>query len=89
MGKKKAAESHASYKACIAERAQICQQFKKKHERHGRFKKSEKVKRNKAKARRERINAKRAANGRTDFIKRSYNRKKFHPDLQAVMDANP
>ena len=78
---------HASYTACIAEKAEKCRKYKKNHERHGRYKKSEKVKRNKAKAKRERINAKRAANGRKDFIKRPYN-KKMHPDLQAVIDAN-
>ena len=79
---------HASFKACIAEKTEKCLKYKKKHERHGRYKKSEKVKRNKAKAKRERINAKRSAAGRKDFLKRPYN-KKMHPDLQAVIDANP
>ena len=79
---------HKSFSACIKKYAEKCSEYKKKHESHGRYKKSVKVARNKAKARRERINAKRAANGRKDFLKRPYN-KKMHPDLQAVIDANP
>ena len=80
---------HPSYAACIKEKAEKRRKYKKNHVRRGRYKKSVKVARNKAKARRERINAKRAAAGRKDFVKRPYNRKTYHPDLQAVIDANP
>jgi hypothetical protein len=79
---------HKSFSACIKKYADKCNEYKKNHVRHGRYSKAEKVKRNKAKAKRERIIAKRDANGRKDFIRRPYN-KKMHPDLQAVIDANP
>ena len=57
--------------------------IQKKRERHGRYSKKAKSDRNKAKVRRDRINAKMAAAGRTDFIKRPYSRKA----LQAAVDA--
>ena len=80
---------HDSYKSCIKIRSDYCNRFKKKHVRLGKYSKQTKLDREKAKRKRERINAKRAAKGRKDFLKRPYNRKALVDAFNAAEPAAP